>query len=41
MLSNITEAEEGDYRCLAVNDEGTAEAHVRVEVTGGVARGDG
>ena len=41
VLTNITGNEEGAYRCLAVNSEGTVEAHVRVEITGGVARGDG
>lgn len=41
MLSNVSDREEGVYRCFAVNSEGSAEVRVRVEVTGGGAVGTG
>ena len=41
LLSNVSDREEGVYRCFAVNSEGSAEVRVRVEVTGGGAVGTG
>ena len=41
LLSSVTDREEGVYRCLAVNSEGSAEVRVQVEVTGGNAVGTG
>ena len=37
----MTASEEGLYRCLAVNSEGSAEVRVQVDVIGGGAVGAG
>ena len=37
----MTASEEGVYRCLAVNSEGSAEVRVQVDVIGGGAVGAG
>ena len=41
VLGNVTERDEGNYTCQAVNNGGTAEAHIRIEVLQGFATGQG
>ena len=41
VLGNVTELDEGNYTCQAVNNGGTAEAHIRIEVLQGFATGQG
>ena len=41
MLRNASDREEGVYRCLAVNSEGSAEVRVQVDVIRGGAVGTG
>ena len=41
VLGNVTELDEGNYTCQAVNNGGTAEAHIRIEVLQGLATGQG
>ena len=41
VLGNVTELDEGNYTCQAMNNGGTVEAHVRVEVRQEGATGQG
>lgn len=41
VLGNVTELDEGNYTCQALNNGGTAEAHIRIEVLQGFATGQG
>ena len=41
VLANVTELDEGNYTCQAVNNGGTAEAHIRIDVLEGLAAGQG